>query len=965
MNEASTDYAEVETTPGRLLGTPLAALLTHVLAPLLSLGAIGRVLWLGWAEFTPGLRSAMIALVAMAAVCALGSLGLVVLRRRKTFPLWGEAVAVLLAAFFCGILLVLQDDIGRALPSWMVGAGSFLLAYAGVMAPGFSAMWRLGTVPLPIGKVADVGATVFGVIVTPIMTYVVVRVAVQLAENIHRDINEYIVTPVFVLASVVIFLLVFRLFGMAFSFLAKFRRYRFIVFAEAFVITVVLPFGGLALNADIPFPADFQHLGFYLATAFTALALLLPDGRSRGARLAIWFARWAALPFTLYFLVVFLPFMPFAVIAMLFFGAGLLILAPTLLFWRHVRTLHRSWTGGVAACGRGAAVALAVIGFLLLPGGIAIVTEIHRNDLQRTLAFVEKPDYDADATLPVARGRAEAVVRRAVTFNNGFEIPLISAWYVQRVYDGMYLRDDILKRLSLQILGEPLPQSGFGLDYFGGIFSRNSGRASRRSRAWGRMAPPSTHAYLTTNAVVAAIADGPDVTYTVRIGVGAASGQEEFRARVELPAGAWVAGMRLKIENVWEPAAIIERKAAEFVYEKITVIERRDPALLTLDSPTRGTLRIFPVTPEGRELEIDIRMPKALADGDVVAIGGKPVRAEPLTVEAAPVFANGVLVVPDAWKRAHAAEAVPLKPGRLWVAVDCSATNNVQVVDVIAEDLAALAQEAGVSRIMLVAVNAETRTAELAAEGLAAALPKSLLPFEGGLDAFGAVYRIVRRAEKEGDLAKGEYPRIALYGANWSNELAQVESAKWRLLAAAAPGLTNLVLASPGLRGGFAVPDAQPADGVFAFTADGTRRVAAASGDSVIVFPEGGTVAGVPGLASQEGDTGDSGWAAGAEAWRLQTAMDRDPARDLRRKILQQSWRSGVLTEVGAYIVVENEAQRKMLQEKQRQALSADAAFDFEEQDDQDVPAPGLLAMVATFAAAAWLRRRRQRLSAV
>ena len=958
MNETIEDSAELETTPGRLLGSPLAVIVSHVLAPLLSLAAMGRVAWLGWTEFdTPTLVTVAI-LVALAGACALGSLAVALLRGRKPFPLWADAVSILLAAGFCLALLLGQDDISRTLPGWMVGSGSFLLGFAGMMAAGFSSLWRLGTTPLKIGKVPDIGGTVLGVIAVPIMTYVVVRILFQLVDEYGSDSNltQKLVMPVIVLAAVGLFLFVFRLFGQVFAFLDKFRRYRFVVFAEAFVITTVLPFGGLALNADVQFPADFQYPAFYLMTAFTALALMLPDGKSGAWRMAIWFARWAAMPFTLYFLVVFLPFLPFAVLAMFVFGAGILILAPTLLFWRHVRTLHRSWGGMLAAHGKGSAIAAAVAGLLLAPGVIGFVVEVHRSDLQRTLAFVQKPDYDADATLPVSRRRAEAVVRRAVDFNNGREIPLISAWYVQRVYDGMYLRDDILKRLSRQILGQPLPEDEYRWDFFGDVFSRNSGRSSRRSRGGGWMVAPSTRAYLTTNAVERVAEDeaAGDITYCVRIGVDTQHEQEEFRAPVVLPAGAWVVGMRLKIGDEWAPAAIIERKAAEFVYDKITVVERRDPALLTLDSPTQGLLRIFPVTPEGRELELDIRMPKALADGDVVKIGDTAIRHAPETAEASPVYANGVLVLPEAWKRAQAAATVPIKPGRLWVAVDCSATNNVQDVDVIAEDLVRLAKEAGAARVMLVAANAERRTTELAVEGLSDALPAALLKFKGGLDAFGAVFLVVRWAERGGDVAKGEYPRIVLYGGNWTDELAGVEPAKWRLVHEAAPGLTNLVVAAPGATSNFAVPGAQPATGVFAFTAGEERRVASAEGDSLVVFTGGGALEGVAGLA-QAGGTNESRWAAGAEAWRMQFEMARNPARDLRRDILEQSWRSGVLTASGAYIVVESEAQRKMLKEKQRQALSADASFDFEE----DVPAPGVLMMAAAFAAVSWLRGRR------
>lgn len=955
--------AEVEATPMNLLGRPFAALLAHFIAPLISLAAMARIAWLGWTEFEPTMFLTAFALVALPAISALGSLVILILRRRKLFPLWADVISVLLAGFFCAVLLVSQDDISSTLPNWMVGSGSFLLAYAGMMATGFSSIWRLGTIPLKIGKVTDIGATVLGVIVVPIMTYVVVRIIAKLTEPLSADMSQIMIVPVTVIGSIALFIFVFRFFGLLFSFLNKFRSYRFIVFAEALVITTVLPFAGLALNADIPFPADFQYGWFYAATAFTAIALMLPDGKSRGTRLAMWFARWAAIPFTLYFFIVFLPFLPLSVLAMFFFGAGILILAPTLLFWRHARTLHRSMGSVVAAYGKNIAVTSAIVAMLLMPGAIGIVTEIHRSDLQRTLAFVEEPDYDAEAKLPISYKRAEVVVQRAIDFNNGREIPLISAWYVQRVYGGMYLRDEVLERISQRILGRPLPEKKRrSRDLFGPIFSRNQGRASRRTRGW--VTRPTTGATMTNNtvAVVEGSDKGSEITYCVRIGVSSKLAQEEFVAPIELPAGAWVVGMRLKIEDVWAPAAIIERKAAEWVYEKISVVERRDPAMLTLDSPTQGELRIFPVTPESRELELDIRIPKALADGDVIKIGDVSVRHESANVDISPVYANGVLVLPETWKQEHTSELLPINPGRLWVAVDCSVSNSLQKVDAIASDIVKIAEEAGAGHISLMAANAETRTTELATADLKVKLPEALLEFQGGLDAFGAVYRIIRQAEREGEIAKGNYPNIVLYGPNWTNALREVEQKNWSLLCGSVPGLTNLRVA---LRDGdfvdFPVPESNHTAEVFPFAVGNELRVAAEEGDSIVVFTDSnpiGVPEGVEGLV-EAGTGSDDGWAAGALAWRMQLETNRNPARDLRKDILRQSRLCGALTEAGAYIVVEKDAQRKMLQEKQRQALAADSSLDFEE----DVPAPDVLMLVAAVAAVFFFQRHKSRCS--
>jgi hypothetical protein len=86
----------------------------------------------------------------------------------------------------------------------------------------------------------------------------------------------------------------------------------------------------------------------------------------------------------------------------------------------------------------------------------------------------------------------------------------------------------------------------------------------------------------------------------------------------------------------------------------------------------------------------------------------------------------------------------------------------------------------------------------------------------------------------------------------------------------------------------------------------------------------------------------ESVWAKGAEAWRLQMRYQQLPhLEDLRRDILKQSWTCGVITDVGSYIAVENSAQWKMLELKQRQTLAANAAL-----DTVGVPAPSMILLL-------------------
>ena len=100
-------------------------------------------------------------------------------------------------------------------------------------------------------------------------------------------------------------------------------------------------------------------------------------------------------------------------------------------------------------------------------------------------------------------------------------------------------------------------------------------------------------------------------------------------------------------------------------------------------------------------------------------------------------------------------------------------------------------------------------------------------------------------------------------------------------------------------------------------------------------------------------------WTQGAELWKFQQdCYDRGTLNANFRKILSDSSRLGVLVPQTAYIVVETEAQRKMLAVKQAEAANANLALGFD-YDSKTTPtdAPTLLALALGFAAFLFLRR--------
>jgi hypothetical protein len=110
----------------------------------------------------------------------------------------------------------------------------------------------------------------------------------------------------------------------------------------------------------------------------------------------------------------------------------------------------------------------------------------------------------------------------------------------------------------------------------------------------------------------------------------------------------------------------------------------------------------------------------------------------------------------------------------------------------------------------------------------------------------------------------------------------------------------------------------------------------------------------------------ESRYARWAELRAMENTMASLPvgAESLRGRVLEVSRDSGMLSQHTAYIVVENSAQWKMLERKEKDALKANQALTFDEfQETHVTPEPAvwlMLTLLAPLAVWRWVATRRQ-----
>ena len=900
----------------QLFTHPATLLLTHVVFPLLNLFGVAYIFWITKEALDPTLHAkGVAALCAAGAIPLLGALASAIAFKRRP-GLWQMFAFSMAAAAFLYFFYPVSLSMSSKVDNWIISGTPFLAMFSGLMPMIFAGVAAVALEKLSESKGVDIGVSGGLLLLGPICFFM----SVEFATTIDRALRG--ASPV--LKSVLGHVFAVGMIALTFLFFVGLLRGLFQLTklmgrhagrtAAVMVCAVVLPFCGLTLNLAIPFPADFANPWPWALSAYTAL-VLLPRPRSDRVGLLLYFLQSAAGPFVLYFFLLFVPFLPLAIPAIILVGTGFLILAPTILFRFYTREMYEYWQKLRETYSVPKILAVAVAGFLVLPALFCIDVEIERRDFKTLLAWHTEEDYDEPAKpMPCSQSRAEKIMDNVNDFALGAEIPFLSGWRSFRVYDGMYLADNLRNELNLRVLGkkseEELDWRRNARNLFGaGMFGTNPGRRSARfGSLW------TTRALRTTDFNATAETSG-DALYTVKVAASADSENSELVLKFKLPAGAWIEGMRLKLaDGTWKQARASERKAAEWVYRKITE-QRRDPSIVTLDNPTEGTFKIFPVGKAGREAELTIRLPAKSASSHLVRFAAVP----------PPPKTKRKMGKDGKWKY----ETEPKKE-LVWKDVanpDYSASPEIYraagaEVSVVGADW----MEAHLDALKKL----KTSDAE---DGIAVRLRE----FDGNdRELWSKLRREVRAAARE-FADKGEFSDFGFKNDTIDAAYEKVDDAKMAILRREFPGQMGF-------------KDLVPVEGWFFLPKAGGGRVAVPyrKGEGAVVF------------ASLEGAVEIGGkWADGAKAWELENMAFMKPALDVRAELLKATRESGALTTKSAYIAVETTAQEKGLKQKEMESLYGNQNLEFEEPESvESSDAPGMLLLLAFVAVFFAIRHR-------
>jgi hypothetical protein len=752
-----------------------------------------------------------------------------------------------------------------------------------------------------------------------------------------------------------------------------------------FLVGVVAPVGGLWLNSSIPFPSDFQAWPVYAMAALNGCVLMLPQSATPGRARLAWLLRCAFFPFILYFFLLFIPFLPLFVVAMIAFGAGFLILTPTVLFLLQGQQVLEGFRLEAARRGRGRAALATIAAMAILPGFFVVGAVWDRTVLRGALDYVYSPDLRQQDHFRGSRSAVERSLVHLRDFKAGVQLPFLTAFYSWAVFDNLVLPDEKMNAMHRAFFGTDLPPvSDGGISIF-------SGRPNRRGIAQElapRMVAPPTNVHL-DKLTTTSVRDGTCERTTFHLELqGTSRGQNEFSTLIQIPAGVFISGLRLKIGEEWVPGRLFEKKTAMWVYQKISRVQRCDPAILVYRDPTNIDLKVFPITDsERRFVELEILYPAAthpalkIGDESWQGEGSGPASALTVTNEGT----STLCLTPDAAAQLPRADRTPY----LHFIIDRSAEAALPDDQIAPAMQAALATFSSVREGMATWANyefADVVPEPLSLAALCKEAPSKRLPKRGGLLAERAIERALlsyhERLAKAapGSLWLKRYPVFIILG---SKAGAFKPSTDLAAFAAFAPD-SGLIYATPDAvswegynYAGVRLLNTGKSVGMKSLPVEHAIRPIALLrvGDSIAPCP---VDASEPLLVNFEATNAertlsvlkegafrplavtttvppDAPYARGTLAEQRSLDVTYNPSLGNRglAAIVNLSRETGILLSATSYIVVENSAQWEMLRRKEKQKLNNQNALEF-----QETPEPTAALLLLAGGALLLARRR-------
>ena len=414
-------------------------------------------------------------------------------------------------------------------------------------------------------------------VLIPFVLYLFVIAIIPLFGHIEEKLYRYelFITKIAVCIAIAAFIFFFLRFVLG-NMVGKNLKTKYPIMVLLFGF--LFPLIGLITNANLKFFGDFNYPLIYSAFAINAIGLILLLSDSVSAKFAGFLCTSFGVPIVFYFFIIFLPFVPLSFIALIVFGAGILMLTPIVLFILQYQIMTKQLPLILKEYSKKKVLILSLACFLILPICFVGFCVNHKNYLNELISETNQfdasdttyTDYDVEKIHYIFKEMHKGNRRLSIE-NMQQRLPILSLFYDWYVFDNLQVSQQKTKEIQRLFLGNKVS-------------------------TWSRyIPPPRLDATLKYTYTTEYVPKGDFYKTQLHLAITNMSnkGLREFRSEFTLPKDVFISDYYLDIEDRRTFGILAEKKAANWIYEQITN-QRRDPGILQYLYDDVLSLKIYP-----------------------------------------------------------------------------------------------------------------------------------------------------------------------------------------------------------------------------------------------------------------------------------------------------------------------------------------------------------------------------------
>lgn len=472
-----------------------------------------------------------------------------------------------------------NDLIPFSIPNWMISDDSIMIALTFLMPTLYYSLLIVATKKSSIKAANNPITNILAAISTPLISWILLKSL--------NFIGDFFSLLLFCSSTAFFILTLSR--GIYFIKSSKKNRWKDPSILFKVIICVVLPLIGLFFNNSIGSGSffsnnegiigNFSNVWFFILAVLNGILVCLPNSENKVYRLLTFIGRSITYCYTVYFFLVFLPLLPFSIIIIIVIGMGFLMLAPLMLFVIHTNTLSEDYIYLKSHYSKAVLNSILVFGFLIIPILISAKFLTDKKAITETLAYIDTPDYTKTYNIDTESisNTINTIKHHKEGRNSGFlfgrNTPYISSYFKWLVLDNLTLSDKKINTIERVFIGDDIQKSNTITT------NRNSDSVNISN-----ITTESTYDK-TQNAWVSWV--------KLEITNNSTSINNEYSTVIDLPNGCWISDYYLFVGDKKEPGILAEKKSAMWIYSQIRN-QNRDPGLLYYLSGNRVAFNVFP-----------------------------------------------------------------------------------------------------------------------------------------------------------------------------------------------------------------------------------------------------------------------------------------------------------------------------------------------------------------------------------